>query len=158
MVYKALQPSIISIHCVAHKLALAVSQAARIVSPVQRFKNCINSLFVFFHGSPKRQGRLRECFQILENKPALKLRKPADTRWLACEGALQVVKKSLQPLAITLEELSHSGDATALGLATLLKRYEFIAGVFFMAEILPILSRLYSTRKLKFCISKACSR
>ena len=146
---KALQPSIISIHCVAHKLALAVSQAARIVSPVQRFKNCINSLFVFFHGSPKRQGRLRECFQILENKPALKLRKPADTRWLACEEAVQVVKKSLQPLAITLEELSHSGDATALGLATLLKRYEFIAGVFFMAEILPILSRLSKTFQLE---------
>ncbi len=33
-------------------------------------------------------------------------------------------------------------DATALGLATLVSKYEFVAGVFFMAEILPIFSRL----------------
>ena len=39
------QPSLINVHCVAHRLALAVvSQATKVVGPVARFKNYINSL------------------------------------------------------------------------------------------------------------------
>ena len=64
---KDLQPSLISVHCVAHRLALVVIQAAKTVSPVERFKNYINSLFVYFHGSAKRQGRLQATFEALEN-------------------------------------------------------------------------------------------
>ena len=37
---------------------------------------------------------------------------------------------------------AEAGEAIALGLATALQQYEFIAGVFFMAEILPHLARL----------------
>ena len=51
---KHLQPTIISVHCVAHRLALAVLQASRQRSVVERFKNQINALLVYFHGSPKR--------------------------------------------------------------------------------------------------------
>jgi hypothetical protein len=54
------------------------------------------------------------------------------------------VKKSLHPLAVALQELA-TDDATALGLSTLLNKYQFVAGVYFMAEILPILSRLLKT-------------
>jgi hypothetical protein len=132
------------VHCVAHRLALVVIQAAKTVTPVDRFKGYINSLFVYFHGSAKRQGKLQEAFQSLENRPTLKLRKPSDTHWLACDEAIQTVKKSLHPLAVALQELA-TDDATALGLSTLLNKYQFVAGVYFMAEILPILSRLLKT-------------
>lgn len=146
---KLLQPSLISVHCVAHRLALAVVQAAKVVSPVKKLKNQINALFVYFHGSPKRQGRLEAAFSVLEDKPSLKLQRPSDTRWLACDEAIQVVKKSLNPLSIVLQEISNEGDATALGLATLLTKYEFVAAVFFMAEIMPILSRLSKTFQIE---------
>ena len=142
-----LQPTLISVHCVAHRLALAVVQAAKLISPVEKIKNYINSLFVYFPGSAKRQGRLQAAFQALENKPALKLRKPLDTRWLACDEAVQVVRKSIQPLSLALQDLATSDntDATALGLSCLISKYEFVAGVFFMAEILPILTCLSKT-------------
>ncbi len=148
---KLMQPALISIHCVAHRLALAVIQAANKVGAVHKFKNYINSLFVYFHGSAKCQGRLAETFEVLENRPALKLRKPADTRWLACDEAVQIIKKSLQPLSIALQDLAagDSSDATALGLSTLMSKYEFVAGVFFMSEILPILSRLSKTFQIE---------
>ena len=68
------QPGLINVHCVAHRLALAVTQAAKVVGPIARFKNYINSLFVYFHGSPNRQGRLNATFEALFDKPALKLR------------------------------------------------------------------------------------
>ena len=132
----------------AHRLALAVIQAAKVVTPVDRFKNYINSLFVYFHGSAKRQGILKATFEALLNKPGLKLHKPSDTRWLACDEAVQVVKKNLEPLSVALQELALD-DATALGLYTLLSEYEFVAGVFFMSEILPILSRLLKTFQIE---------
>ncbi len=78
---KRVQPNMISIHCVAHRLALAVIQAAKLVKPVNRFKNYINSLFVYFHGSANCQGILKATFEALQGKPGLKLRKPSDTRW-----------------------------------------------------------------------------
>ena len=92
-------------HCVAHRLALAVSQAAKVVGPVERFKNYINSLYVYFHRSPDRRGKRHATFKSLFNKPSLNLRKPAETRWLACDEAIQVIKKSLYPLAITLQDI-----------------------------------------------------
>ena len=60
---------------------------------------------------------------------------------------MQVLKKILTPLSVTLQDIasSDSSDATALGLCSLLGKYEFIAGVFFMSEIMPILSRLSKT-------------
>ena len=113
---KSLQPTLISVHCVACRLALAVIQAAKDVSHVEKFKKQINFLFVFFHGSSKRQGRLKGAFSALEDKPSLKLQRPSDTRWLAYNEAIQVVKKSLNPLLITLQEIANDEcDATALG-------------------------------------------
>ena len=50
---------------------------------------------------------------------SLKLQKPSDTRWLACDAAIQAVKRSLEPLAFTLNQIADEGEATALGLATL---------------------------------------
>ena len=64
---KSLQPSLISIHCVAHRLALAVTQAATKVDAVDKFKKQINTLFVFFHGSAKRQGTLQAAFSFMES-------------------------------------------------------------------------------------------
>ena len=46
------------------------------------------------------------------------------------------------PLTIFLTSDAEEGDATALGLATALQTYNFVAGVFFMAEVLPHLAHL----------------
>ena len=41
-----------------------------------------------------------------------------------------------------MESEAEEGNATAMGLASSLHRYDFIAGVFFTAEVLPHLARL----------------
>ena len=149
------QPSLVNIHCVAHRLALAVSEAADTVAPVKRFKGFVGSLFTYFHRSSKRTGQLQASFEEVFDRPALKLREPADTRWLSCDEAIQVIRRSLDPLSVALQDLASSdaGDATALGLAGLFRQYTFVAAVFFMAEVLPILSRLskvFQTENLPF--------
>ena len=148
------QKSLVSIHCVAHRLALAVSESAETVPDVKRFKGYVKGLFTYFHRSANRTTHLKSIFEEVFNRPALKLREPAETRWLACDEAVQVMKRSLDPLSTTLQEIAdEDGDATALGLAGLFKKYSFIAAVFFMAEVLPVLSRLskvFQTENLAF--------
>lgn len=137
-----------AIHCVAHRLALAANR----VSSVKQFKNHLNSLFTYFHRSPKCSGHLEATFMQLFNKPALKLKKPSDTRWLACDEAVKTLKKILEPLTITIENMaaSEESDATVVGLAGLLSKYSFVAAVFFMSEILPTLSKVFQTENLPF--------
>ena len=115
------QPSLVSIHCVAHH------------RPVKQFKSYLNSFFAYFHRSPKRAGQLQASFEQLFDRPALKLRKPSDTRWLACDEAVQTLRRSLEPLTAAVENLAASddSDATAVGLAGILRRYNFVAAVFF---------------------------
>ena len=60
---KQMQPSLVSVHCVAHRLALAVSEAADQVSPVKQFKSYLNSFLTYFHRSPKRAGQLQASFE-----------------------------------------------------------------------------------------------
>ena len=130
---KQIQPSLVSIHCVAHRLALAVTEAADQVSPIKQFKSYLNSFFTYFHRSPKRAGKLQASFEQLFDRPALKLRQPSDTRWLACDEAVQTLKRSLEPLTKALEDIANSddGDATAVGLAGILRRYKFVSCVFY---------------------------
>ena len=75
--------------------------------------------------------RLKAAFHALEDKPFVKLQRPSHTRWLACDDAIQIVKKSLNLLSLALQDMANDGDVTALGLATLLTKYMFVAGVFF---------------------------
>ena len=115
---KQQQPSLVSIHCVGHHLALAVIEAANTVPSVKQFKSHLNSLFAYFHRSPKCGGHLEATFTQLFNKSVLKLKKPSDT---ACDEAFQSLKRVLDPLTLTVEDIaaSEESDATAVGLAGL---------------------------------------
>ena len=44
--------NLISIHCIAHRLALATSQASESIPYLRRFKAILSSLFYFYHNSP----------------------------------------------------------------------------------------------------------
>ena len=62
---KALNGNIISIHCVAHRLALAATQASQSVPYLKRFKEIVDSLLYFYHNSPVRQAGLKRSWMIL---------------------------------------------------------------------------------------------
>jgi hypothetical protein len=48
-----------SIHCVAHRLALAAAQGAKDVNYMQKFKATLCQLFYFYQNSPVRTAGLR---------------------------------------------------------------------------------------------------
>ena len=143
-----------SIHCVAHRFALAITEAADKVSPIKQFSIHFLCTFISLL-SVLVNFRLALSNSFLQT---LNLRQPSGTHWLACDEAVQILKCSFELLTKKLEDIANSddGDATAVGLAVILQRYKFVSCVLFKAEVLPILRRLskcFQTKNLSFTSS-----
>ena len=48
---KVRQPRLVSVHCINHRLALAAAHAADNISYLKRFKETVQSLFLFYHNN-----------------------------------------------------------------------------------------------------------
>ena len=84
-----------------------------------------------------------QAIEDLLNTPHLKVKRAADTRWLSHEGACQTLVKILPAVLTSLSrEAEERGDALALGLWTVIKKYDFIATLYMMCDVLPIVNRL----------------
>ena len=70
---RRINSGIVSIHCVAHHLALAVSQASQSIPYLVHFKEILSSLFYFYHNSPVRQKQAK------------------DVRWLSHQAAMDAL-------------------------------------------------------------------
>ena len=70
---KRLNPELLSVHCGAHHLSLAASQAANSVSYLQKFNSHLTTIFYFFKNSPVRESGLHTLQEILD-KPVLTLK------------------------------------------------------------------------------------
>ena len=64
---KGHNPEMISIHCGAHKLALASSQAANKVPYLKKFDSHLVALFYFFKNSPVREAALHKIQEVVED-------------------------------------------------------------------------------------------
>ena len=58
-------PSIIVWHCANHRLELAVGDAVKKTSGINRFKSFIDELYVIYHASPKNSRELHLCAELL---------------------------------------------------------------------------------------------
>ncbi|KAJ8299943.1 hypothetical protein KUTeg_021462 [Tegillarca granosa] len=55
---KSLNSSILSTHCIAHRLALSCGGAADRVPYLVQFQEDLNSIYKYFHNSPKKPGKV----------------------------------------------------------------------------------------------------
>ena len=140
---KAVQPIITSIHCVAHRLALAAGQAGDKVKFIANtFKPTLRQLFYFYENSSVRSSALKSIQELLDT-PELKLKKPLDTRWLSHDATCQTLMKTLPSVITSLgREAVERGEALAVGLSKVVKRYNFVATLYTMCDVLPKVSRL----------------
>ena len=103
----------ISIHCGAHRLALASSQAAHAITYLKRFDKHLNTIFYHFINSFVREAALHKVQSMIE-EPVLCLKKAAFTRWLSHDQAVTTIRKTLQSLLATLErEVIENDNAVA---------------------------------------------
>ncbi|CAG2186740.1 unnamed protein product [Mytilus edulis] len=135
-------PTLIANHCVAHRLALASSQAAAAVPYLKKFKAIVEQLYRFYQYSAVRMAALHHIQEILQ-EPVIKITEAKDVRWLSHDKAVQSIRRCFPSIITSLErEAKERGDAQALGLATFVQKFDFIATLYMMCDLLPPLSQL----------------
>lgn len=138
---KTITPSAISVHCAAHRLNLASSQAGDSVSYVKRFSNILRQLYDFFDNSAVRTAGL-EAVQTLINESG-KLLAPCSTRWLSTERSVNRLRKCFISVVLSLQrEGEERSDAKALGLNSLVTEYRFICTMLLLCDALPHITHL----------------
>ena len=139
---KVRNSEMLPIHCGAHRVALATSQAAIQVDYIQTFDLQLTSLYYFFANSPIREAALHEIQKIMEEL-GLHKKKAVHTRWLSHEQAIIAVRSTMPALIVALErEVTENDNAIACGLVTAIKSYKLVATVYLLSDILPHLSVL----------------
>lgn len=148
-------PWLVNSHCVAHRLALACSQAADEVPYMKKFKAILAQLYRFYEHSSVRTAGLKDIQNVL-SAPDLHLKRASDTRWLSHDLAVTAVRKSLPSVITSLKrESTERNDAQALGLLKFVCTYKFVACLYMMSDVLPILShlsKLFQKKSLDFSL------
>ena len=111
---------LLSVHCICHWLALAASQAAAEIIHVKKSEEIPTT---FYSNSAVRSSEI----QSLLRDSVLKAK---DVRWLSHARAVPTIQCSFKSILVSRDyEASERSDPTALGLATLMKKYEFVAAL-----------------------------
>lgn len=144
-----LNPYLVQVHCVAHKLALCLSNAAQTIRPISNYKDLILAVYNYFSNSAVRYNKLRDMEQTLGD-PELQLREPIYTRWLSLHASVEIVSRIWHSLVLTFEDqasgqadgVSANDAAKAKGLLIQIKSFVFVATTALLSDLLSVLARL----------------
>lgn len=106
---KRVNPNIISVHCIAHKLQLCVSQAAEKVKFLKEFQEMLTSMFYHFKKSALRSEKLKAVQEVL-NEPQLKYKEIHQVRWLSFYKALETLYLTWDSLVTYFEQEVENKD------------------------------------------------
>ena len=135
-------PSMVAVHCVAHRLALASSQAAKAFPELVQYKRTLISIYSYFSHSSKRVHTLQEVQMVLED-PLLRCKPLYDVRWLSFFNAVGAVKRTFKSLIVYFDqEVAEHNDPIAKGLVTQISSYSFLAITHMLYDVLSELTRL----------------
>ncbi|MCO5576493.1 hypothetical protein L7F22_030303 [Adiantum nelumboides] len=134
---KNVNPFLTSIHCVAHRSALAVSSVAKSMDACKKLDKLVNSLATFYNGSSKRLKELQEMQEDLAC-PILRLQHTYDIRWLSRYNALNA-------LCLSFDAILKLSRKDNLPLFNEISNFQFIYSLFFMTDILKGLATLSKT-------------
>ena len=139
---KRITPSAIGVHCAAHRLNLASSQAGESVPYINKFNVIIRQLFDFYANSAVRTAGLEAIQSFIQEKQT-KLLEPCSTRWLSIERSVQRIKECFISVVLSLErEGSERSEAKAIGLSKLVSEYRFVCTMLLLCDSLPHVTHL----------------
>ena len=78
---KCNRPSIVGLHCVAHKLELAYKDAIQGNGCYRHIDTLLSGLYAFYHASPLRRSGLKAVYNNALKRPLMPLR-IGGTRWI----------------------------------------------------------------------------
>ena len=145
-------PFMLSIHCIAHRLALCCADAAADVDYPTEAEVTINEISAFFNRSGKQTMALAELAKQFEISRT-KIVKSGKTRWLSREGAVLVL---FQLYIVLCHHLSaDQGNDVAIAIYNMLTMYSFlatVAGMLDMLQYLGSLSRSFQSDGMNYSI------
>ena len=141
---KRKNPCMVSIHCVAHRLALASSQAAEGINVIVQYQKTLSAIYSHFSHSSVRTEHLAVVQQVLE-EPEIKMKKLFEVRWLSFHNAVDAVLRSLTSLIVYFEDAAEKGDPAAAGIYRAISTYPFLALTHLLGDVLSILTKLSET-------------
>ena len=68
---RALCPIVCAVHCVAHRLQLAIVHASKSVDYFKEFQGVVNSIYKYYHCSAKRLGTKQNQRSVSAGKPKI---------------------------------------------------------------------------------------
>ncbi|XP_072563772.1 zinc finger protein 862-like isoform X2 [Paramormyrops kingsleyae] len=119
-------PGLVTVHCVAHRLNLAVSdciKGQRAVQYLTKYARTVGTIFWFYQASSNRTSSLKDMERLFEI-PQIKLQGGNATRWESNKEATDVMHRILPALIADLS-LQARNEPTAEGL------YNFVKDKFF---------------------------
>ena len=138
---KELNPHMINIHCMAHRLALCTAQAADGIPALKRYQEFMTSLFYYFKSSADREKELHKVQALLDH-PKLKYKEIHAVRWLSFYDGLETIFRTLDPLISYFTNREAKKDPKAKGLLSQMATTQFIYITYLMMDVLPIVMRL----------------
>ena len=116
---------LISVHCAAHRLALASSQAADKVEVIAQYQKSLSIIYSYFCHSCVHTEQLAAIQRVLED-PEIRIKRLYQVRWLSFDIAVDAVLRSLQSLMMFFEHAANKGDPTAVGIHSCITTYKFL--------------------------------
>lgn len=143
-------PSLLKIHCICHKLALACADSNENLKYIKDVELLLRQLWNYFENSPKRMASYLKIQLELKNmnlskgatkNVARRSKKACRTRRLSLDSSVKAVFNDYEAVLQTLAQVQEH-DATALGLLKRIKTIKFLGVIYILNEILPVLSHL----------------
>ncbi|XP_040069819.1 E3 SUMO-protein ligase KIAA1586-like [Ixodes scapularis] len=141
-------PNLITWHCSAHRLELAVGDTVRDVQGINHFKIFMDKLYCLYSSSPKNRRELESCAKDL-NASLLCVGRVLDTRWVASSfRTVNAVMTSYPSLYAHFMKCSEDPKrdtkekAQYIGLAERLSSVEFVQNLALLHDSLAELSEL----------------
>jgi len=130
------------IHCRSHLLHLAAANAAVGFKPLQMLLSTLNSVWKFFHSSPKRHNILVDMQKILADCE-LQLVSTGNTRWTSHYRAVRAVRMNLRALVLTLQEIHCAAADLSSEAGGLLLTFQNETSILLLHALEQILHPLY---------------
>ena len=87
------RPVCISIHCMAYRLNLAITQAADAVPEIKQYEQVLSGLFYYFRNSSSRVASLKAILKI-PVMDEVNIKEVHEIRWCAFYKAVEAVHRS----------------------------------------------------------------
>ncbi|PIK37367.1 putative zinc finger protein [Apostichopus japonicus] len=141
-------PKVIYVHCIAHRLQLALQDAWKKIPYMSTFDTTICSIYALYHRSPKKTTQLEEIAAIC-NQTVNKFHTIHAVRWVASKHrATKALVKNLKPTILHLQNMGAADTtdaATARGLLKTISSYRFVSFLHFVTDYLTPLEQLSVT-------------